>query len=149
MPEHDLSEIVAIGARITYLVVWNNATSQYISMGERPHCLPWYMVPNAEAPCPAKIGVTNEGGGETFSEQCTRELKHPGPHVVHSEPGLPVLAWLEDPRVVAPDPVAVSNAAISKFYETHPRTDAEPEWDDLTPGEQRSTDPERFQEESE
>ena len=32
--------------------------------------------------------------------------------------------------------ITAANAAQSAFYATHPRDDARPDWDDLTPAEQ-------------
>lgn len=91
----DLSDIVVVGARVTFMVAQDNTTGQFIQMGERPHCAMWETIPRAHQ-CPAEMSLTNEAGGETFSERCTRETNHRGPHVVHAEPGLPVLAWLID-----------------------------------------------------
>jgi len=94
----DLSDIVVVGARVTYMVAQDNVTGKPVMLGERPHCAPWYLDPGIEpSQCEAQMSLTNESDGESFAERCTRGVGHRGPHVVHAEPGLPVLAWLLDP----------------------------------------------------
>ena len=98
MAEHDLSELVVVGARVTFLIAQDNASGRPVLIGERPHCAPWYLAPGVEpSQCEAQMSLTNESDGESYKERCTREAKHRGPHVVHAEPGLPVLAWLVTP----------------------------------------------------
>ncbi len=97
MSNPGLGDIVVLGARVTFMVAQDTATGRPKVLGERPHCAMWTLVPDAEQ-CVAEISMTNEGDGESFTEQCTREVGHGGPHVVHAEPGLPVLAWLLDPK---------------------------------------------------
>ena len=96
MAEHDLSEIVVVGARVTYMLAVDSLTGKSVAMGKFPHCALWTLQPGASQ-CAAAISVTEEAG-ESMNERCTREVKHRGPHVVHAEPGLPVLAWLEETR---------------------------------------------------
>jgi len=94
----NLSDIVVGGARVTFMVAQDNTTGRTVMLGERPHCAPWYLAPGiAPSQCEAQINLTNESDGDSFAERCTREVGHRGPHVVHAEPGLPVLAWLLDP----------------------------------------------------
>jgi hypothetical protein len=99
MPE--LSDLIVLGARVTFLVAQNNETGMPMMLGTRPHCAMWWMVENAEQ-CEAMIGLTNDAGGDSFEERCTREQTHGGSHVVHAGPGLPVLAWLLDPSPASP-----------------------------------------------
>lgn len=91
----DLSDILVVGARVTYMIATDNATGRAIQLGTRPHCAMWHTIPRANQ-CPADLNVTNEADSESFAERCTRELNHRGAHVVHVQPGLPTLAWLVD-----------------------------------------------------
>jgi hypothetical protein len=91
----DLSDIVVVGARVTFMVAQDTATGQFKQLGEFPHCAHWSLIDGADQ-CEAEMSLTNEAAGDSFGEQCTREVGHHGPHVVHAEPGLPVLAWLID-----------------------------------------------------
>lgn len=90
----DLSDLVVLGARVTYMIAQDNATGRPVALGERPDCAMWTLLPGADQ-CVAEMVITNESDGESVSERCTRETRHRGPHVVHAAPGLPVLAWLE------------------------------------------------------
>ena len=93
----DLSDLVVVGARVTFMIAEDNATGRPIALGQRPHCAMWTLLDSAQR-CAAEMSLTNESDGDSFQERCTREFGHRGPHVVHAEPGLPVLAWLIDPR---------------------------------------------------
>jgi len=92
----DLSDIVVVGARVTYMVAQDTATGRPMMLGDRPHCAPWYLTQGKAVQCDAEISLTNEADRDSFMERCTREAGHRGPHVVHAEPGLPLLAWLID-----------------------------------------------------
>ncbi len=87
----DLSDIVPVGARITYILAWEG--DKPVPMGEFPHCAMWTMIPFASQ-CDARINLTMEVDGESIVDQCSREEGHPPPHVSHAKPGLPVLAWV-------------------------------------------------------
>jgi hypothetical protein len=102
-----LSDIVVLGARVTFMVAEDNTTGKLVQLGEFPHCAHFTLTPSASQ-CEAGMNLTNEAGGDSFSEQCTREVGHRGPHVVHAEPGLPVLAWLIDPS--SGKPLGVSSS---------------------------------------
>lgn len=96
MSDPGLDDIVVLGARMTFMVA-TTAAGRIKVLGERPHCAMWTLFPDADR-CVAEMSLTNEGDGENFTEQCTREVGHEGPHVVHAVPGLPILAWLLDPK---------------------------------------------------
>lgn len=73
---------------VNYALLWSVADNCWVDSGVRPHC------PTA-APgdaCGSQMTVWDAGGRS--AETCTREAGHPGPHVVHAQPGLPILAWL-------------------------------------------------------
>lgn len=99
----DLSDIVVVGARVTYMVAQDTATGRAELLGARPHCAMWSSMPRASQ-CPAELNITNVTDRDSFAERCTRELSHVGPHVVHVQPGLPVLAWLIDPAAGSEQP---------------------------------------------
>jgi len=78
------------GAVVTYSLLFDTTTGQFVQQGEFPHCP---MVTTASEQCSAVMTVWDMSGSE--DARCTRESGHHGSHVVHERPGLPLLAWLE------------------------------------------------------
>lgn len=87
----DPEPALAPEAVITYVLLQDAETGEPVPSGEFPHCPMWNLLHQA-VQCPAGIDLSDVAATQHF--QCTRDKGHPGSHVHHARPGLPLVAWL-------------------------------------------------------
>jgi hypothetical protein len=83
---------MSAGAVMTYMLAANAETGAPEPWGEFPHCAPWHLLPGAARCISGAVVVDAEGKSDV---ECTREVGHTGPHVMHLRAGVPLVAWLE------------------------------------------------------